>query len=48
MRRAAEYLAESPMSVSEIATLLEYSTPSHFARTFRKFYGCPPGQYRTV
>ncbi len=48
MRRAAEYLAESPMSVSEIATLLDYSTPSHFARMFRKFYGNTPGEYRAM
>ena len=46
MRRAAELLSDSRMQVSEIAALLDYSTPSHFARAFRKRYGRAPGEFR--
>lgn len=46
MRRATELLSDSRMQVSEIAALLDYSTPSHFARAFRKLYGRTPSRFR--
>lgn len=48
MRRARELLVGSDLSVSEIATLLDYSTPSHFARAFQKCFGVVPTTYRHI
>jgi AraC-like DNA-binding protein len=46
MRRAEELLIGSHASVSEISTLLDYSTASHFARAFRKSRGASPLEFR--
>jgi AraC-like DNA-binding protein len=46
MRRAEELLIGSHASVSEISTLLDYSTASHFARAFRKARGTSPSEFR--
>ncbi|MBO9419213.1 AraC family transcriptional regulator ligand-binding domain-containing protein [Labrenzia sp. R4_2] len=46
MRRARDLLAGSPVTVSEIAMSLDYSTPGHFARAFKRVHGLSPLQYR--
>ncbi|SDM04887.1 AraC family transcriptional regulator [Aliiruegeria lutimaris] len=48
MRRAAELLVDTRDTVTEIAMLLNYSTPSHFARAFRQVYGISPFEFRSV
>ncbi|WP_319546649.1 AraC family transcriptional regulator [Ruegeria conchae] len=48
MRRAQELLVGSSLSVSEIATLLDYATPSHFARAFQKSFAVAPLVYRGI
>ncbi|MDW4551652.1 AraC family transcriptional regulator ligand-binding domain-containing protein [Defluviimonas sp. D31] len=47
MRRAAELLVDSQESITEIATLLNYATPSHFARAFRHIHGISPLEFRS-
>ncbi|MCI8834599.1 MAG: AraC family transcriptional regulator [Ruminococcus sp.] len=33
-------------NISEIATLCGFDSPSNFAKTFKRFYGCTPREYR--
>ncbi|MBN1404880.1 MAG: helix-turn-helix transcriptional regulator [Opitutales bacterium] len=44
MERAHTLLSQGRTSVMEVASMLGYSNPSHFARAFRQVYGCNPGQ----
>ncbi|MDO5297452.1 MAG: helix-turn-helix domain-containing protein [bacterium] len=46
MRRAGLLLARG-QSVSSAAECLGFVYPQHFARMFKKHYGCPPSEYRT-
>jgi AraC family transcriptional regulator, regulatory protein of adaptative response / methylphosphotriester-DNA alkyltransferase methyltransferase len=46
MKRAAELLLRSSLSVREVACLVGYRQPAHFADTFRRGYGVTPSQYR--
>ncbi|XID92706.1 helix-turn-helix domain-containing protein [Paenibacillaceae bacterium WGS1546] len=46
MRKAAELLATTDESVSEIADRLHYGNFSYFARLFRKVHGVAPHDYR--
>jgi AraC family transcriptional regulator, regulatory protein of adaptative response / methylphosphotriester-DNA alkyltransferase methyltransferase len=46
MKRAAELLLGSSLSVREVACLVGYRQPAHFADTFRRGYGVTPSQYR--
>jgi len=46
MRKAAELLAATDDSVSEIADRLHYGNFSYFARLFRKVHGVTPHDYR--
>lgn len=43
---ATRYLSNQNLSVSEIAYLLDYSDPSAFIRTFRRWHGQTPQGYR--
>lgn len=45
-RRAADMLAHSLRSASEIATDCGYADQGHFIRSFRSVYGLSPKQYR--
>jgi len=45
-RLAAQWLADSGMSVSEIAGALGYRDPANFTRAFRRKAGISPQQYR--
>jgi AraC-like DNA-binding protein len=47
MSVAAQLLAEQPrLGVREIARLVGYRQPSHFARAFRRRYGMAPARFR--
>ena len=43
---AERYLAERSFSVNEIAFLLGYSEPSAFHRTFKRWRGVTPLEFR--
>jgi AraC-like DNA-binding protein len=44
---AARLLTESNRSIREIAELVGFSDPYHFARVFKATIGVPPGEYRS-
>lgn len=41
------FLQDSSLSIEAIATLLDFTDPSNFRRTFRRLAGMTPTQYRT-
>ncbi|MBR1865533.1 MAG: methylphosphotriester-DNA--protein-cysteine methyltransferase family protein [Lachnospiraceae bacterium] len=43
---ARELLTHNELSISYISDSVGYATSSHFARTFRRTFGCTPSQYR--
>jgi AraC family transcriptional regulator, activator of mtrCDE len=46
MRNAAALLAANALSIDQVALLAGYQSRSSFTRTFRKFYGIDPSDYR--
>jgi len=44
LERAAQLLEEEH-TVSETTYAVGYQSPSHFAKAFRKHFGCPPSEY---
>jgi AraC family transcriptional regulator, regulatory protein of adaptative response / methylphosphotriester-DNA alkyltransferase methyltransferase len=47
MHAAAQLLAEQPaLAVRDVARLVGYRQPSHFALAFRRRYGLAPGGFR--
>lgn len=46
MKKAARYLVETQLKTYEIGVELGYSTPKNFTRTFKKYYGKTPREYR--
>lgn len=48
MRLAAKWLADTTISVAEIAAALGYSDPANFTRAFRRKAGVSPQQYRAL
>jgi AraC family transcriptional regulator, regulatory protein of adaptative response / methylphosphotriester-DNA alkyltransferase methyltransferase len=47
MSVAAQLLAEQPgLGIREVARLVGYRQPSHFARAFRRRYGLSPARFR--
>lgn len=45
--KGARLLLENPSdSISDIAALCGFDSPSNFARTFKRFYKCTPREYR--
>lgn len=46
LRKGAELLRTSGLSVTEIAYNVGFSNPSYFASTFRETYDCSPSEYR--
>jgi AraC-like DNA-binding protein len=45
MERARELLDGRRLSVAEVAAMVGYANPSHFAAAFRRAYGVPPRSY---
>jgi AraC family transcriptional regulator of adaptative response / methylphosphotriester-DNA alkyltransferase methyltransferase len=49
MAAAAALLIEQPaIAVADVARLVGYRQPSHFARAFRRRYGLPPAGFRAA
>ncbi len=46
MGLARHYLESTPLSIQEIAFLLDYTQPGPFSRAFKKYYGFPPRNVR--
>lgn len=47
--QGAEMLLKNPTnSIAETATLCGFDSPSHFAKTFKRFYNCTPREYRNL
>jgi len=46
MGLARHYLESTPLSIQEIAYLLDYAQPGPFSRAFKKYYGIPPRDIR--
>jgi AraC family transcriptional regulator len=46
LQRAAGYLAQTAMTIEEIAEKSGYDNLQSFTRVFKSVYGMPPGQYR--
>lgn len=45
--QGAEMLSRNPAdSISEIATLCGFDSPSNFSKVFKRFYNCTPREYR--
>lgn len=47
MRRAAGLLATNSLSIEQVAVHAGYQSRSSFTRTFRKYYGTDPSDFRT-
>jgi transcriptional regulator GlxA family with amidase domain len=46
LRNAAELLVRQPLTVRQVALLVGYRQPAHFAKAFRRRFGATPAQYR--
>jgi AraC family transcriptional activator of mtrCDE len=46
MRHAADQLAANALSIDEVALNAGYQSRSSFTRTFRRYYGSDPLEYR--
>ena len=44
--RARELLADPSMRIHEVAEATGFSDVGHFSRSFKRFAGCTPGEYR--
>jgi AraC family transcriptional activator of mtrCDE len=47
MRHAADLLAANALFIDQVALNAGYQSRSSFTRTFRRYYGCDPSEYRT-
>ena len=46
MERAADFLRQSKINIDQTASLCGFSETSYFIKTFRRFYGMTPAEYR--
>lgn len=46
LKHAAQLLQSSNYSISEIADLCGFSTPSYFTHSFKRMFGKTPGEYQ--
>jgi YesN/AraC family two-component response regulator len=46
LKKAARLLKEQSMTVSEIAYVVGFSAPNHFASYFKEYFGMPPTDYK--
>ncbi|PKA45072.1 AraC family transcriptional regulator (plasmid) [Rhizobium sullae] len=47
VQRAVQMLARHPTNIAELAFSVGFSSPTHFARVFRRVVGCLPSEYRS-
>ena len=47
LKQAAQMLAESQLSITEIADSVGFATPRNFSASFKKMFGVLPSEYRT-
>lgn len=45
MQIAKNLLLQPDLSIKEVAYKLNYSSPGHFSREFKRFFGITPRQY---
>jgi len=45
LNRAAEFLREGKLNISEISDITGFSTLPHFSASFKKHFGVPPSEY---
>lgn len=43
--KASKLLKEGRYTVAEISTMVGFNTPSYFATSFKKYFGCLPSEY---
>ncbi|MEG2573749.1 MAG: hybrid sensor histidine kinase/response regulator transcription factor, partial [Bacteroides sp.] len=43
--KACKLLAEGRYTISEVSTMVGFNTPSYFATSFKKYFGCLPTEY---
>jgi signal transduction histidine kinase/DNA-binding response OmpR family regulator/ligand-binding sensor domain-containing protein len=48
LNRAVELMQEGKYSLAEIADITGFSTPSHFSASFKKQFGVPPSEYKSL
>lgn len=48
LEKAKELLEEDRLSIKEVAQNIGYNDAYYFSRLFKKYYGCPPTQYRNT
>lgn len=46
LEKARIFLNEGNMDVTEVAYSVGYSSPSHFTKVFKQYFGMPPSNYR--
>lgn len=46
VQKAIQIMGERPTGVTELALSVGFSSPTHFARVFRRVVGCFPSEYR--
>lgn len=47
LEKSKDFLAEE-FTITEISELLEYSSPSHYSREFKKYTGLTPNKYKKI
>lgn len=48
LEEAKRLLADTPLTITQIASKVGYKSPGYFSTLFREREGCPPAQYRRV
>ena len=43
--RAAKLLKEGRYTIAEVSMMVGFNTPSYFASSFKKYFGCQPSEY---
>lgn len=46
LKRAAQILASTPLSINEVATRVGFVTPRNFSSQFKKMFGVLPSEYK--
>lgn len=46
LKKSIDLINQSGQSITQIGMAVGFTSPSYYAETFRKHYGCTPGEYR--